>query len=168
MLDPSRITRAVEPRIVKILPQSSIVGMLLSDNDDYAVVESRRFGPMQHDAFSWEVKDGHFVYAEKLTSSAEYMNRTLKAWLESMPDSQRQALIEALFQVVESAGADTMEDIAEGRIQSLLAMLSEYRNLDDGTRKMIARLVRALLKLSVKNLRRERAKKESAPSLPET
>ena len=160
--------RAIEPRVVKILPQSSIVGMLLSDTDDYAVVESRRFGPMQHDAFSWEVKDGSFVYAEKLTSSAEYMNRTLKAWLEAMPDAQRQTLIEALFQVVESAGADTNEDIAEGRIQSLRAMLSEYRNLDDGTRKMIARLVRALLKLSVKNLRRERAKKESAPSLPET
>lgn len=159
--------RAIEPRIVKILPQSSIVGMLLSDKDDYAVVESRRFGPMQHDAFSWEIKDGNFVYAEKLTGSSEYMNRTLKAWLESMPDAQRQALIEVLFQVLESAGADTVEDIVEGRIKSLRALLSQYRNLDAGTRKMIARLVRALLKLSVKNLRRERARKESAAPSPE-
>ena len=155
--------RAIEPRIVKILPQSSIVGMLLSDSDDYAVVESRRFGPMQHDAFSWEVKDGNFVYAEKLTDGAEYMNRTLKAWLESMPDAQRQALIEALFHVLESAGADTIEDIVEGRMKSLRALISQYRSLDADTRKMIARLVRALLKLSLKNIRRERAQKESAP-----
>jgi len=159
--------RAIEPRVVKILPQSSIVGMLLSDTDDYAVVESRRFGPMQHDAFSWEVKDGSFVYAEKLTSSAEYMNRTLKAWLEAMPDAQRQTLIEALFQVLESAGADTIKDIVEGRIHFLRSILSQYRSLDADTRKMIARLVRALLKLSVKNLRREKAQKESTPPSPE-
>ena len=159
--------RAIEPRVVKILPQSSIVGMLLSDMDDYAVVESRRFGPMQHDAFSWEVKDGSFVYAEKLTSSAEYMNRTLKAWLEAMPDAQRQTLIEALFQVLESAGADTIKDIVEGRIHFLRSILSQYRSLDADTRKMIARLVRALLKLSVKNLRREKAQKESTPPSPE-
>jgi len=143
------------------------VGMLLSDKDDYAVVESRRFGPMQHDAFSWEVKDGNFVYAEKLTDGAEYMNRTLKAWLESMPDAQRQALIEALFHVLESAGADTIEDIVEGRMKSLRALISQYRSLDADTRKMIARLVRALLKLSLKNIRRERAQKESTAPLLE-
>jgi len=135
------------------------VGMLLSDRDDYAVVESNRIGLMQHDAFSWEVKGGDFVYAEKLTNSAEYMNRTLKAWLEAMPDAQRQTLIEVLFKAVESLGADTIDDILEGRVRLARAMFSEYRGLDADTRKMMAQLVRTLVKLSMKNIRRERAKR---------
>ena len=149
--------RAIESRITKILPRSSIVGMLLSDREDYAVVESRRFGPMQHDAFSWEMRGGDFVYADALTDGAAYMNRTLKAWLEAIPDAQRQTLIEALFQVVGSAGADNIDDIADKWGKSARAMFSEYRGLDADTRKMVSQLARALLKLSVKNLRREKA-----------
>jgi hypothetical protein len=151
---------AIEKRIKKVLPQSSIVGMLLADCEEYSVVESSRFGPMQHDAFSWTVSGDDFVYVEKLTDSAVYMNRTLKAWLEAMPDEQRQILIDALFQIVASSGADSIIDLSEAWGKSARAMLGQYRSLDADTKKKVSQLTRALLKLSLKNLRKEKALKE--------
>jgi hypothetical protein len=151
---------AIQSRITKILPQSSIVGMLLADQEEYAVVDSCRFGPMQHDAFSWAVEGDDFVYAEKLTDGAEYMNRTLKAWLESLPDEQRQILIEALFQIISSSGVDSFDDIADTWKQTARVMYGQYRSLDADTKKKVSQLTRSLLKMAVKNLRREKALKE--------
>ena len=50
------------PRIHTIVPQSSVIGMLLEHEEPYAVVESKQVGLMQHDATSWEVFRNHFVY----------------------------------------------------------------------------------------------------------
>ncbi|MBR3640420.1 MAG: DUF2974 domain-containing protein, partial [Oscillibacter sp.] len=46
----------VAPKIRTIVPQSSLVGMLLEHEEDYAVVESSQKGLWQHDGFSWEVR----------------------------------------------------------------------------------------------------------------
>ena len=43
----------IEDRIVKILPHSSLVGMLFETSDHYKVVESKTFGLLQHDPFTW-------------------------------------------------------------------------------------------------------------------
>ena len=50
------------PKIKTILPESSIIGMLLEHQEDYEVVESSQSGIQQHDAMSWEVLGPSFVY----------------------------------------------------------------------------------------------------------
>ena len=156
--------QAIEKRIIKILPQSSVVGMLLSDREDFSVVESTRSGLMQHDGYSWEVKDDDFVYAEKLTGGAIYMHKTLNQWLETLPDDKRQLLVDALFQVIETTQADTLFDISEAWGKSALTMLGTYRNLDVETKRLLSQIIRALLKLSVTNLRKDKPPKDTLPS----
>ena len=53
--------RAVADRIVKIIPDSSIVGMILDSPEHCVVVKSNEYGPMQHLAFSWQVDRDRFV-----------------------------------------------------------------------------------------------------------
>ena len=151
--------QAIERRVVKILPQSSLVGMLLSDREDFSVVESTRSGLMQHDAFSWEVSGDDFVYAEKLTGGAIYMQKTLNQWLETLPDENRRLLVDALFQVIETTHAETLFDLSEAWGKSALTMLGTYRNLDVETRRVLSQIIRTLLKLSVTNLRKDKSPK---------
>ena len=48
------------PKIKTILPESSIVGMLLEHQEKFEVVKSSQSGIQQHDAMSWEVLGSHF------------------------------------------------------------------------------------------------------------
>ncbi len=43
-------------RIFKVVPQESVIGLLLDDRDDHHVVRSDQHGIMQHDGFSWQVR----------------------------------------------------------------------------------------------------------------
>nr|WP_238473040.1 Mbeg1-like protein [Desulforamulus profundi] len=56
----------IKDRINKILPQSSIIGMLLQNQEHYSVVKSNRIWFMQHDSFSWLIDGSDFQYAQSV------------------------------------------------------------------------------------------------------
>lgn len=61
----------IEKKIIKMVPQDSFVGMLLHTAGSYQVVESSGKGVLQHDMFTWVVKEGDFVYKEEINPATE-------------------------------------------------------------------------------------------------
>ena len=49
-------------KIRTIVPESSVVGMLLEHEESYDVIKSHATGLLQHDGCSWEVLGGKFIY----------------------------------------------------------------------------------------------------------
>ena len=56
--------QAMLPLIKSIVPENSIVGMLLEHDEDYIIVKSSQSGLMQHDAMSWQVLGAFLVKAK--------------------------------------------------------------------------------------------------------
>ena len=54
----SDLFQAVLTRIEKTVPQSSLIGMLFENQEDFTIVKSRGIGLLQHDPYSWVVEDG--------------------------------------------------------------------------------------------------------------
>ena len=50
----------IRERVESYIPQSSVVGMLLCYHPVYRVVRSNTLGLLQHDALTWQVRDGAF------------------------------------------------------------------------------------------------------------
>ena len=136
---------AVRERIRTFVPQTSIVGMLLDHEERYTVVRSRQVGLLQHDPFSWQVEGPDFVRLETVTSSSRFLSLTLKNWVASMDRERREAFVDALFDILGSAGADTTEELSEGWLKNAAAILSKLRSVDDETRRMLLEVLRALL-----------------------
>ena len=67
---------AIADRVTKIIPHSSIVGMLLENHGEYRVVDSKRIGMLQHDPFSWLVDRIDFVYLEELNATHRFMDES--------------------------------------------------------------------------------------------
>ena len=65
----------VLPKIHTILPESSIVGMLLEHQEAYEVVRSSNSGIQQHDAMSWEVLGTSFVYVREVAVQSLMLQR---------------------------------------------------------------------------------------------
>ena len=68
---------AIEDKVVKLLPHSSMIGMIFERDIHYRVVESKSHGLLQHDPFSWLVKDDHFVDVGDIYESQKIMNEAI-------------------------------------------------------------------------------------------
>ena len=145
--------QAIIGRVHKTLPQSSLVGMLLEHQENYTIVTSDRLGILQHDPFSWEIEDAQFHRAEKLTGSAQYMSKTLNAWIKGLSESQREAFADTLYQVLKASGAENFSQLSEEWRKEVPAMLSAVKTIDPDTRKYVLQTIKDLLMMPLKNLR---------------
>ena len=142
----------IKDRIHKILPQSSIVGMLLQTQESYKVIKSSRSGIMQHDPFSWVIEGDDFHYVKNISNTSLNMNKALNEWLSNISDEKRELFIDALFQTINSTNAKSIGDLSEVHIKDFAKILRAFRNIDSETRKFVSQTIRDLIDLYVKNL----------------
>lgn len=136
-------------RIDKTLPRSSIFGMMFETQEDYAIVESTEFSLLQHNPFSWVV-DGHdFVYCERLSAGARYVDGSIREMLLAVSPSERERFVDALFSVFEATGAERFADIAGNLRESLPVMLQAAQGFDEDTRRFVSQTIVAILKCAL-------------------
>lgn len=115
-------------RIVTIVPQSSIVGMLLEHEEAYTVVQCNAPLFMQHEAFSWEVLGNGFVKGESVEKKSELLDMTLKSWLGQLNRGERQQFVTAIFHVFDVGDIRTFEDLGKAkwtRINDMIRALNQ-------------------------------------------
>ena len=143
---------AVAVRIRKTVPQSSIIGLLLEQQEQGKIVKSRSVSLLQHDPFTWEVKNGGFLVVDHLTADARYVDRTLSAWLEQMPHDRRERFVDALFGILETTNIHTFDQLRADWQNTVPAVAREAIHLDADTRTFLLRTLRELAALSLKAL----------------
>lgn len=116
------------PKIVSIVPDTSVIGMMLTSLAENRVVKSAQTGIFQHDGFSWEVSRNRFVGAE-LSGASRWFDRFLSEWLMHTDDQSRRDMTEIVFSVFESTGADSFREIGQQKWRSAEAILSAIRKL---------------------------------------
>lgn len=143
---------AVEGWIGTWLPQSSIVGILLERTSRYHVVRSDNFGPWQHDPASWQVTPDNFELLDELGWESLYADRTLRDWLGQMSAEEKRTFVNALYEIVESTQAKTVEEVGEDWQRSGWAMLSAFHNLDLRTKALLFLALGRLIRAAVQNM----------------
>jgi len=146
----ARMTRSAEyqgmlGRIRKIVPQSSIVGMLLEHEEEYIIVRSTQNRFMQHDAMSWEVLGPQFVHVDTITEESRLLDMALKSWLKSMTRTQREQFVDALFQVFEAADVKSFQDFSQYKWRKASALIKAL-NQSPENKEVLTRTFRLLFR----------------------
>lgn len=147
--------REMAKKIVTIIPQSSVVGLLLEHDEEYTVVESSEKGLMQHDGFSWEVKGAAFLRLASVTRQGRHHDLVLKEWVRNMPLEQREKFVEGLFAVLTASGAQTLTDLKEDSLKAAAAMVKAMKDMEKDTRDALHYAFRILVRSSWKVLSEE-------------
>lgn len=121
-------------RIVSIIPDTSMIGLLLFSRANHRVVRSSAFGILQHDGFSWSVRRNRFERTE-LSDLGKLFDQTLDSWMDGMDDETRKSFTDTVFSVIESTGMDTFHEMsgkkwkaAEAMITSLISIPKEKQS----------------------------------------
>ena len=125
--------KEISDRIKSVVPQSSVVGMLLENDGRYSVVKSTVSGIMQHDAFSWEILGTNFVHLEELTKESRDMTAVMNQWLSKMDMEARQKFVNAIYEILVSTKATTITELNDDKA----AILKALKDTDKETRKLV-------------------------------
>ena len=134
------------------IPQSSVIGRLMNHKEKYTVVESVQKGIMQHDLYSWQLLGNKFVCTNELSNSSEFIDKTIKDWLQDIEPSKREQVIDVVFEILNTTDAQTMKDLKANWFINAKTILTTYKNIDNDTKEMIWQTLNALFKIAKNNL----------------
>lgn len=136
----SRQYRRIKPIYNLIIPNYSVVGLLLRHDTDYQVILSNKNGIMAHNVLSWQTSDNDFV-SSHLSSYSTKIDEIISSWLDKYNDEEREAFVKEVFAVFKRANIDSLVDIKESALPNIINIIHETKYLNKETRTMIHELV---------------------------
>lgn len=113
-----------------VIPESSLIGILLSTKKEKKIIRSSASGLEQHNPYTWQVLGPCFEAADSRSASSLFMDETLHRWLDELDDQQRADFVRAVFDAMESSGALTLHELKAEPVATANAILSAIRNMD--------------------------------------
>ena len=132
------------PKIIRIIPEYSIVGTLLEHEKEPVIVASSSKGLLQHDGFSWEVQGPALVRRDSLNKTALRFIEILHKWIDGMDMEQKRLLIEDLFATLQASGYENLSEVQSGGLKSLAAMVKRVEKFAPESRGMMQELLTAI------------------------
>lgn len=139
---------AIKSRIKTIVPEKSVVGMLLDHEGDYLTVKSSEHGILQHNALSWQIVGRDFVFLDDMSADTKRVNKLLSDWLAGMDDDFREKFTDAFFGVLYATKSTTLSDLMDDKP----ALLRAFSSADSDTRQALSEGFRMLLGESGKSI----------------
>ena len=131
-------------KVHKIVPDSSIIGMVLETPEPCVVVKADCEGLMQHFAFTWQVDGDAFVRVDDIAPSSHEFNSSFNRWMTGLSREEREHMVDALFQVIHASGATTFSGLIASMPLSLPSMIGAIVGLTPDERKHLMEAMRML------------------------
>ena len=156
----------IADRVIKIIPHSSLIGMLLEFHaEGYIVVESKTFGLLQHNPYTWLVKEDEFVKAKSIYKRRKFMDDALNTWILSLDEEHIHIFVDTLYEVIEASNAATLIDFTADWKTSMIAVIEALKGLDAESAEMIRKIIASLFEITG-SMARSTAKATAKVQLP--
>jgi len=142
----------IKPKILKLIPQESLVGLLLANDDHFSIVCSSKSGVLQHNSFLWEVRGRHFVRRQELAHKSIELSKTVNAWINEKDEETRKEIIEAIYELFTASEAKTLTELG----QKKTALLSALKKIDPQKRELVFKSVTQLIGEIIKSGRQKK------------
>ncbi len=129
-------------RVQTIIPESSIIGILLNRvNKPRYIESSEKSGVSQHDMFTWKLLGTKLQYIDEQSASALVATKTVDTWLNTVAVEDRKEFISELFNVINSTQATTLLELSENWVKCSVTVLRTMNSLDKTTKERIYQII---------------------------
>lgn len=140
------------PKTHTYVPQTSIIGRLLSHEEKYTVIESTQKGIMQHDLYTWQLIGKEFIHLDEVDSGSVIIDKTIKKWLKEVSPEQRGEVINTLFDVLGQTEATTLSEIKLNWFKNAKILYKSYQNVSPENKEIVSKMIDALFKIMKNNI----------------
>ncbi len=104
----------IKDRLISIIPQYSIVGLLLRHDTNYTVIHSVKMGAIAHCTSYWKVDNDHFV-RDKLSKFSKVLDEGIIKWLDKYNDEMREKFVNSVFRTLEENNIKSITQIKQDK-----------------------------------------------------
>ena len=136
--------RRILGRLELLLPENSLIGILLRSGTEGRTVKSSASGFQQHNPYTWQVLGTDFETVEKRSGTSTFVDETVDQWLDRLSDTERQHFVAAVFDSLEASGVSTLTELNANRKVTYNAVLKAASELEPDTQKDFFRALKSL------------------------
>ena len=134
--------KSIKPRIKKFIPQTSIVGRLLTNAVVPVIVRSNEQGIMQHDPLSWQLEGKNFDTCASTDNISDAFDESMTIWLNGMSYDDRKVFVDELFSVFEASGCETLSAMTKVGVMGTRKMIVRMRQIRNDSGEKVRALVK--------------------------
>ena len=139
-----------DKKVFKTIPQSSVIGLLLEETNNYQIIQSDAISILQHDPFTWCVENGDFIYLKQNDQLSKHTQSTLSKWLKSIDVNTRKQVIDTIYSIF--SDYENPKDFRQNI--DVIEMIKSIQNMDSQTKKMISETIQVLFKCIQNEIKR--------------
>ena len=138
----SRRYRRIENKFTRIIPDSSIVGLLLRHNNNYEVIKSNMPGLISHDTSTWQIDRNSFTRT-KLTRFSRVFDDGFTKWLDNYSDEERELFVKEVFDIMRENNIETLMQFTTN-YKLVFDVLKSSKKLDPVVKNMAKDLIKVI------------------------
>ena len=138
--------------IYEYAPNESIIGRLIKDRKKI-IIESNAKGIYQHDAYSWQIEDDHFIHLDNYTTKSDKIVKVANGVVEKCDNESKSIFVNTFFDLIEKLHVEELEDDKHTLfvVQSALSSLRiEWKNTPKEHRKVLLKVLLTTILLIIK------------------
>ena len=137
---------------MRIVPQDSVIGMLLDCPLEPVAVKSHAAGIDQHSIFTWEIEGNGFVRADRLSDMSRAVRDIAAEWLSTMDEAQTERVVDAVCAAIVASGAKDFTDVLAGGQQSWRQLVEASQRIDPVSSEVLSKAVGDVVNIAVKRV----------------
>lgn len=114
--------QAICPKLISVIPEESIVGLLMHPIGKSIVVKSTAIALAQHNVATWCLEGKQLTTTKDVSKTAKFVDKKLKENISKMTNEELNDFVENLFSIFEATGAITLSDMKKSGLKGLQAM----------------------------------------------
>lgn len=142
----SKQYKLIENKLTTIIPNYSIVGLLLRGKN-YTVIKSSKKGLMAHDATTWVVEENHFK-RDNLSRFSNVFNDGFSKWLDKYDYDKRKIFVNEITKLLKENEIESLLQIKEKKTL-LIKIIKSTKDIDPFVKSMMLDLVKIINKTNL-------------------
>jgi len=131
----------LNPRIHKVIPGESLIGLLLNQVSPYKVISANEKASFfQHSIFKWDLDDetGDLIELERNSNASKTKQTMFTNWLASLSKDDLAMMTECLFDILQAKDRKTIYEVmALGKVDLAFTLIRGWMKYDDETKKKL-------------------------------
>ena len=142
--------RKTRNRIQKIVPEASVVGIMLEEERDVSIIKSSAWSILQHDPYTWLINEDKFLRTPSTTRFSNYTQRTISSWVSAIDEETKRNSLASLYEITKSMETTYLADAVEQWPKNIKILITGVKYADKGIRKDWGIVTKTLIEVSMK------------------
>ena len=143
----SKQYKKIAKKYIHIIPNSSIVGLLLNHDNNYKVVKSNMPGFVSHFPSTWQVNYNTFERT-KLSRFSKVFDEGFAKWLSNYDEEQRELFVESAFKILKDNNIETLLQFNEN-YKLIFDILKSSKDINPVVKDMSIELFKVITKTNL-------------------